>query len=246
MCRSFRVCTILALFLATAPAVFAQYRFEEDSRPSFGTSAASIYSINAFAFEPFDSSDTYTWNGTGSRWATSGTGYLAASVTLPSGALVTALELQGCDTSASGGFTVRLEMNTVNGGSEQVSDLLDTFTGNAPSPGCGFFNSPAGSSIVINNQINSYFVLVQQNVLDSSLRFQAVRLYYKLQMSPAPATATFADVPTSHLYFRAIEALAASGITGGCGGGNFCPNQAVTRGELAKFLANSLGLHWPN
>jgi S-layer family protein len=53
-----------------------------------------------------------------------------------------------------------------------------------------------------------------------------------------------ADVPTSHLYLRAIEALAASGITGGCGDGNFCPSQAVTRGELAKFLAVALGLHW--
>ena len=67
---------------------------------------------------------------------------------------------------------------------------------------------------------------------------------YKLQVSPAPATATFADVPTNPSYFRAIEALAASGITQGCGGGNFCPNQPVTRGELAKFLANALGLHW--
>jgi len=58
-------------------------------------------------------------------------------------------------------------------------------------------------------------------------------------------TPTFADVPATNLYFRAIEALAASGITSGCGGGNFCPDQPVSRGELAKFLANALGLHWP-
>jgi len=53
-----------------------------------------------------------------------------------------------------------------------------------------------------------------------------------------------ADVPTTHRCFRAIEALAASGITTGCGSGNFCPNQNVTRGELAKFPANALGLYW--
>jgi hypothetical protein len=52
-------------------------------------------------------------------------------------------------------------------------------------------------------------------------------------------------VPTNFLYFKAIEALAASGITGGCGSGNFCPNQNVTRGEMAAFLARALGLHWP-
>ena len=51
-------------------------------------------------------------------------------------------------------------------------------------------------------------------------------------------------MPTSYIYFRAIEALAASGITGGCGNGNFCPSQPVTRGEIAKFLANALGLYW--
>lgn len=69
-------------------------------------------------------------------------------------------------------------------------------------------------------------------------------LEYRLQVSPAPATATFADVPTNFTYFRTIEALAASGVTSGCGGGNFCPNQFVTRGEMSKFLANALGLFW--
>jgi hypothetical protein len=64
-------------------------------------------------------------------------------------------------------------------------------------------------------------------------------------VSPAPATPTFGDVPTNFLYFRAIQALAASGITGGCGNGNFCPNQNVTRGEMAAFFARALGLHWP-
>jgi hypothetical protein len=64
-------------------------------------------------------------------------------------------------------------------------------------------------------------------------------------VSAAPAVATFGDVPTNFLYFRAIEALAASGITGGCGNGNFCPNQYVTRGEMSAFLALALGLRWP-
>jgi hypothetical protein len=48
-----------------------------------------------------------------------------------------------------------------------------------------------------------------------------VRVYYQLQVSPAPAVATFNDVPTGHPFFRFVEALAASGITAGCGGGNY-------------------------
>jgi hypothetical protein len=35
----------------------------------------------------------------------------------------------------------------------------------------------------------------------------------------------------------------ASGITAGCGGGNYCPD-APTRRQMAIFLAKALGLHW--
>ena len=52
-------------------------------------------------------------------------------------------------------------------------------------------------------------------------------------------------MPTSHPFFQYIEALKASGITGGCGGGNYCPGSALTRGQMAVFLSNALGLHWP-
>jgi hypothetical protein len=76
--------------------------------------------------------------------------------------------------------------------------------------------------------------------------FGAAVIRWRRTVSPAPSTATFSDVPTSSGVFRFVEALAASGITGGCGGGQFCPNQAVTRGQMAVFLATALGLHWPN
>lgn len=64
------------------------------------------------------------------------------------------------------------------------------------------------------------------------------------QVSPPPTTATFGDVSTGHPFFQHVEALAAAGITGGCGGGDFCPNSALTRGQMAVFLAKALGLHW--
>jgi hypothetical protein len=37
-----------------------------------------------------------------------------------------------------------------------------------------------------------------------------------------------------------INRLAASGITGGCGSGVFCPNGTVTRGQMAAFLRRAL------
>jgi cytochrome c peroxidase len=38
-----------------------------------------------------------------------------------------------------------------------------------------------------------------------------------------------------------IEGLAADGITGGCGGQNFCPNDPVTRGQMAVFMEAAIG-----
>jgi hypothetical protein len=76
--------------------------------------------------------------------------------------------------------------------------------------------------------------------------FGWVEVWWHRSVSPSPATATFADVPTTHPFFQFIEAIHAAGITAGCGGGNFCPDQPITRKQEAAFLAKALGLHWPN
>ena len=73
-----------------------------------------------------------------------------------------------------------------------------------------------------------------------------VEVWWRRSVSPAPEVATFNDVPASHPFFQFIEALVASGITAGCGGGRYCPDNPVTRGQMAVFLAKALGLHWPN
>lgn len=39
-----------------------------------------------------------------------------------------------------------------------------------------------------------------------------------------------------------IEAVAAEGITSGCGPGDYCPSRTVTRAQMATFLARALGL----
>ena len=43
---------------------------------------------------------------------------------------------------------------------------------------------------------------------------------------PPPCTGTFADVPCPSTFATWIEALAVEGITGGCGGGNYCPTES--------------------
>jgi hypothetical protein len=54
---------------------------------------------------------------------------------------------------------------------------------------------------------------------------------------PPPATGTvFADVGVNDFAAAFIERLFADGITGGCGGGNYCPSNSVTRAQMAVFL----------
>ncbi len=58
-------------------------------------------------------------------------------------------------------------------------------------------------------------------------------------LTSTPGPYEFFDVPQSHLFHDVIHALAANGITSGCGGGNYCPNAAVTRAQMAVFLLKS-------
>ncbi len=58
---------------------------------------------------------------------------------------------------------------------------------------------------------------------------------------PPVATGVFADVPPGSFAADWIEQLAAEEITGGCGGGNYCPNNPVTRGQMAVFLSKTFG-----
>ena len=50
------------------------------------------------------------------------------------------------------------------------------------------------------------------------------------------AWATFNDVPPSNPFYNDINAVQGAGITSGCGGGNFCPNDNITRQAEAAFV----------
>ena len=54
---------------------------------------------------------------------------------------------------------------------------------------------------------------------------------------PPACTGIFADVACPGAFAADwIEQLSQEGITGGCGGGNYCPDAAVTREQMAVFL----------
>src|SRR5438132_3700306 len=244
---------LVALTLFCLPAA-AQLAPGVDSTPNatfirdpntYGTTAETAHTIVSQAFTVRDSTTTWANAATFDKYVTNGIGCcLSAPALLPEGASITAVELEGCDNSATGSLDgVLLSCGVPSGGCTTVGPLVST--GSAATPGCGVFRANISGAPAVNNVANSYFFSVDNTGdLTGNVSLRAARVYYKLQVSPAPGTATFGDVPTTHLFFQYIEALAAAGITSGCGGGNFCPDAAVTRGQMAVFRANALGLHW--
>jgi hypothetical protein len=69
-----------------------------------------------------------------------------------------------------------------------------------------------------------------------------LRAKYGSGYSPPAPSGNFNDVPVDYWAAAWIEQLAAEGITAGCGGGNYCPENPVTRDQMAVFLVRTFGL----
>ncbi len=215
-----------------------------DLGPEWGTSIYVIATSPAVGCTTTSGGAIDTWqfmSGAINRYATSlGTLFLCP-LHVPTGASIEMIELEGCDNSSSGGVSAILQKENSAAG-QTVLDAVSS--GGSPAPGCGWFQHALPTPYTVSNYYETYWFLVVTNPSDGSVGFTSVRAYYKLQVSPAPATATFADVPTSSPFFKYVEALYASGLIAGCGGGNYCPTSPVTRGQMAVYLAGALGMHW--
>jgi hypothetical protein len=167
-----------------------------------------------------------------------------APLLLPAGALVESLVLDGCDNHVGGQMGIQLRR--IGAGESSNTQVATAATSAPGQPGCSaaLLTATPAAPETIDNQAYSYWIEVSSGATAGELRFQAVRVMYRLQVSPTPGTNTFGDVPVGHPFHRFVEAFARAGITGGCGGGNFCPNDPLTRGQMAVFMAVALGLHW--
>ncbi|HSK23154.1 MAG TPA: S-layer homology domain-containing protein [Egicoccus sp.] len=62
-----------------------------------------------------------------------------------------------------------------------------------------------------------------------------------LDLTPTPVS-DFGDVAANDPDAGWIQAIADAGITGGCGGGDYCPDAPVSRQQMASFLVRAFGL----
>lgn len=55
------------------------------------------------------------------------------------------------------------------------------------------------------------------------------------------AISRFTDVPDSHIFADSINWMDENGITAGCSPTEYCPEDGVTRGQMARFMENLAG-----
>jgi hypothetical protein len=169
----------------------------------------------------------------------------------PHGADLDILRVWGTDQSATADMQVTLTQACLpdTAGALPTLDVLATVTSSG-SP-IGFTGTDTlPQPTVADNSSCTYRVEVRlgndNSTCATGLFFSKARLQWNRQIPPAPAVASFPDdMPPGVQFFAEVEALAATGITAGCGATTFCPDQPVTRRQMAAFLARALGLFGP-
>ena len=244
------LCALAAPVVATAQGRSRTARLVPDTpgpaARTFGTTSSTSHTMQAFAFTGFSAADSarFDANLSGSRFCTTAPCAFEAALLLPAGAAVTAVEVEACD--GNGAAEVRATLFRQTPAESSFVDIGAVSTGGVATPACGFFLSSLPIAETVDNYNNTYQVEVVIDGAGEATRFQAVRIFYNLQVSPSPTHATFLDVPVSHPFFQFISALQASGITTGCSASPplYCPDDPVTRGQMAVFLSKALGLHF--
>jgi hypothetical protein len=215
--------------------------------PDYGTTQPTYVQIPGVAFVAQNSNSVLAVSNNGLSGQSlrivggSGAQYFSAPVNVPSGALLKSLRLDECDNSGAANVELTLVAADSLGNVQAMSSTLTS-----DGAGCKSLSADltALALTVDNNTKHYYLVASLINAGEPVVGLAGAVVGYQLQVSPAPGTATFGDVPTSHPFFQFVEALAASGITGGCGNGNYCPDNPVTRGQMAVFLSKALGLQF--
>jgi hypothetical protein len=256
-----RVRTVFhAVVVFLAIALLPEHVSAQSSSPMIGEAKSALslpagadvfaVTMGAFEFAPASSDNTYartTVAGGEMLMTACGACEFVTNLHLPSGVLLDHLELDYCDTTSDEHHMVMALSDCLDnvGGPGGCSQIGFAFSPDSPQ-GCGFADSdPLGATI--DNTNHDYLLTVSFPLDTTNIGFRGAKVYYRLQVSPAPATATFNDVPSSDPAFQFIEAFAKAGITAGCSAAPplYCPDAPLTRRQMAVFFAKALGLRWP-
>ena len=174
---------------------------------------------------PFHAGSTYAWTLTGGT-ITSGQG--TDTITFDAGGPGTTMDLQVTESNTScvsPATDAKIQVDYLDvPPAHPFHDFVDTIARHAITAGCGGGNYCPD---------------------DPNTRAQMAVFLLKAKFGadhvPPPATGTiFTDVQPGDFAADWIEELASLGITGGCTPTTYCPNDPVTRGQMAVFLLKTL------
>ena len=230
---------------------YAEDLQEESTTPDLSNESINTYGLNRYiqlnlaliGFSPLDNGEwSHTFNGWGYRNGGTNTA-TCHTVNIPTGAGIQGYTVWLIDNSATGAVTYQFyRTNLVT----NVSQNILTYSSSGTPGTVRSFRDFPGADHRVNNSRAAYWICINNTVTGTSLQSAGVTFWYNLAISPAPATASFSDVPRGASFFREIEALARSGITTGFADGTYRPLNPVTRQAMAAFLSRALGLHWPD
>jgi hypothetical protein len=217
-------------------------------RPAFGTSEYTVTTIPGVAFMVGNSTYCFFTSGSLSRGVCPQAPRVDfySGLDIPAGAIIDFIGFNNLNDGTPNIMAIHLIQRDNSGVTGDLFDLDNT-----PHTFFATDINPAPLGILWAGSQGVGLNLILDMEIDSSASnqfFGQVEVWWKRSVSPAPATATFNDVQPGDFGFQFIEALAASGITGGCQASPplFCPNDTLTRAQMAVFLAKALGLDWPN
>ena len=251
------LCALLAASILGVAAGLGAQASGLPSRPeTYGGAAVSYARVSALDFQPLSSTTSYNTVAGRYSFNNGNFGVFATPLHLPAGARVVYLELDYLDGTGSGAEYGSLYVydnfgnasNHPAAGAGPNDCLIPGYVCSGTAQASGYSSIGVDltpESITIDNVNYAYVVHAGNTTLDSSTQVMGMLVGYVLQVSPAPAMPTFNDVPTGHPFYQFIEALVASGVTAGCGGGKYCPDAPLTRGQMAVFLSKALGLQFP-
>ncbi len=218
----------------------------------FGTGKVWYTAVDAWAARPWSPGFQYAYSGTsGGLFCSGGSDSRAiAQVQFPHGVTLDVMRVWLYDARTAEAATVTLESACLPdyAAAQPTRTTLASVTSGAAFQG-GEFSDYALVQLgtVSDNQSCTYRMTIQlatdiAGCGGGGVGFYKARVGWLRRIPPPPAVASFGDVPPTDGFFQVVEALNASGITQGCGGGNFCPTAPVTRAAMAAFLARALGL----
>jgi S-layer homology domain len=216
------------------------------SAPAYGTTDYTVTTIAGLGFAPGSNGMIYNVSGSIARAVNAIGGHFYSALDIPAGSVIDYIGFNNLNDLTPNVMAIHLWVRDASG----TPGLLFSLD-NTPHDTWATDINPVALGILWDGSqgVGRTLILDMEIAPSANTQFFAsVEVWWKRTVSPAPGTASFNDVPTDHPFFQYIEALKASGITGGCNASPplYCPDDPVTRGQMAVFLAKALGLHWPN